>query len=149
KGESCVVEKPVGIPDALDVGRRNTEAVDLHARQPGEASWKAERGRVEPAEIHDPAEVELKDLRFLGAELDEIDVGTELESMLTLDPTHVVGPLEAALDAVHGGKGLPPEERESGYVHAQATAAGKLREPVVQAAAGELEPSFVKQRVRD
>src|SRR5712692_11531701 len=86
-----VVEQSVGIPDALDECRRQAQSVGLHAGETWDGHAIECRGqrqvrRGKPAEVHHAAEIQFKDLRFLGTQLDVIDVRAHLKSMMSLDP---------------------------------------------------------------
>src|SRR5260221_5260416 len=128
---------------------REAKAKGLRAGEPGgsnpmECPGQGKvRGR-KPAEVHHAAEVQFKDLRLLGTKLDVVNVRTHLKGVVSLDPGEVVSPLKAALDAVLCREGLAAEEGEARDIHAQAAAAGKLGEAIVQAAARVLETRGVE-----
>ncbi len=84
---------------------------------------------------------------FFGAQLNEVHVGADLESMLSADQSDVVRKFKAPFDAVHGGVGFAAEVGISGYIHADIGAAWKLRKTEVQAASRHLHSEFVESGV--
>src|SRR5712692_11419023 len=126
-----IIEGIVGISDSLDVRGRNSQAIGLQAccaRQgdSGNAVRKTERGGRKAAEVHDTAEIKFKNLRLLGAQLNEIEVGARLESVMAAHDGQVVRELESPLDAIHSGVRLASEVRKPRYIHADIGATRKL-----------------------
>ena len=150
-----VIERVVGISNALDVRSGNSQAVRLQgscARQRGDARnivRKAEGRCGEAAKIHVATEVEFEDLRLFGAQLDEVVIAADFESVAAANERQMVREFEAALDAVHGGVGLSPKISKPGDVDADVGAAWKRRVPKVQAAARDLRAELVEDFVGD
>src|SRR5262249_23927693 len=138
-----VIEGLAGVADALDVGLRNTEAIGLAT---GEGrDLRAERR--DAAEVDVAAKIELEDLRFGRAKLNQVEVAAEFEGVLAVYPGDVIGEFGTALDAIYGGVRLASEIGEPGNVDADVVAAGKLRKAEVQTAARKLEAEFVEGAV--
>jgi len=139
EGEGYVVKGHVGVSDTLDINRGIAEAVGLRVGDSGQTGSEREAAKGDVA-----TEVELEDLLLFGAELDEVGVGADLESVAATGDGAVIAELEAALDAVHGRVGFPAEVGDTGDVNAKAGAPGEIRITEVHAAAGELEAEFVE-----
>src|SRR5207237_1291060 len=105
---------------------------------------EAEGGRSQAAKVYVAAKIKLENLRLRGAELHEIVVSTELESVLAADNGDMIGEFGAALDAVDRRVRLTSEIGEAGNVHTDIAAAGKLGKTKVQAAAGKLRAALVE-----
>src|SRR6516225_4642198 len=147
-----VVERLVGVPDSFDVGGGHPETVRLDRGGAGQgdacdAVRKAKSGRRKPAKIHITAEVEFENLRLVGAQLDEVEIASDLESVAATDKRQVVCEFEAALDAIDRRIRLAAEVRGPGNIDADVGAAGKLRIAKMQAPAGNLRAEFVERSV--
>ena len=144
----------VGSADALNVGGGNSQTVGLQSgggrkidgltAADGNGIGKSEGGSGQAAEINVAAEIELENLRFSGAQLNQVYVATHLESVLAAQQRDVIGEFGAALDAIDGGVRLAAEISEAGNVDADVGAAGQIRKTEVQAAARVLEAKFVE-----
>ncbi len=140
-----VVKRLVRVPNTLNVSDGDPQAIGLQAIGAGQ---RRAEGR-EAAEVDVAAEIELEDLRFRGAQLDEVVVAAEFEGVLAANEADLVGEFGAALDAIDGGVRLAAEIGDARNVDADVAAAGKLRESEVQAAAGVLEAGFVEIAIAD
>ena len=88
-------------------------------------------------------------MRFLGAQLNEIEVTAHLKSVMAAHEGYVVRKFKAPLDAIHRGVRFAPEVRIPRNIHSDIRAAGKLRKAEVQATASNLRTEFVEGRVAD
>src|SRR5215472_15893074 len=140
-----VVEGLIGVADALNVAGRNAQAVGLCTGGGGKIGAEGAEG----AEVDVAAKVELEDLGFGRAQLDEVVVAAEFEGVLAAGDGDVVGEFVAAFDAIDGGVGFAAEIGEAGNVNADARAAGELGKTEVQAATGELEAELIESAIAD
>ena len=148
--ERLVAERPVRPPDALDKGLRQAQPVGLHGGHAGDRHADKRAGQTQvrgsqPAKVHHAAEVQLEDLQFLRAELNQVGIAADLERVAPGQPGQVVAPLEAPLDAVHGRERFAAEEGKAGDLRAHAVAARELRKAVVEAAAGKLKAQLIEK----
>ena len=88
--------------------------------------------------INVAAEIQFKDLRLRGTQLDEVDVRAKFEGVFAPNFRDGVGKLVPALDAVHRGVRLAPKIGNARNIDADLIPAGKLREAEVQSPPGEL-----------
>jgi hypothetical protein len=149
KAHGNVVEGLLGISDALNVRGGDAQAVGLQPDRPGKRDAgdgirEAESGSGEAAEVDVPAEIELENLCFGGAELNKVIVAAELEGVLAADDADLVRKFRASLDAIHGGIWLAAEVGIAGNVDTNVAAAGKLGKTKMQAAASVLEARFIE-----
>ncbi len=155
EAEGKVVERLIGIANALDVSGRDSETVGLHGSRPWQSGHsrnvvrKTKRGGRKPAEVYVAAEVEFEDLFFGRAELNHVSVRAHLEIVSAADKAEVVREFESPFDTIDRGVGLAAKVREPGDIHGDLIAAGKLREAKVQAAARDLHAELIEVRSAD
>ena len=116
-----IVERIVGTADSLDVRLRDSQAVGL---QPGRVGNTSADG--DAAKIDITAKVQLEDLLFFRAQLNEVYISAHFECVFAANEAHVVREFKAALDAVDRRIGFPAEIAGPGDIDSDQVATGKL-----------------------
>src|SRR5215469_10361931 len=145
QGDGDIVEGLIGCADALNIFRRYSEAIRLQAVEGGGRRGKNRKG----AERGDTPEIQFEDLLFGRTQLNEVEVGPDLEGMPSVRDGANVRELITALDTIDRRIGLAAEVSVAGNVDAEVAASLKRGESEVQAAARKLEAKFVEGRVAE
>ena len=106
EAERQIVERLVGLPDALNVGSGNAQAIGLQAQSRRAKrsclrrvkDWNAVRqakgGGRESAEVDVATKVQLENLLFRGTKLNEVEVAAEFESVVSAGDGAIVRELK-------------------------------------------------------
>ena len=116
-----IVERIVGTADSLDVRLRDSQAVSLQSGRVGNTSTDGDAAKIDVT-----AKVQLEDLLFFRAQLNEVYINAHFESVFAAHEAHVVREFKAALDAVDGRIGLPAEIASPGNIDSDQVATRKL-----------------------
>src|ERR1700687_1357526 len=117
EAERKVVERLIRVSDALDVGGRNTQAIGLQSGCAGQTCESAaEAGCGDSPKIDVAAKIQFENLRLCRTQLDQVDVGAKLESVVSPDFRDGIREFRSALNAVHGRVRLTAEIGYAGNI---------------------------------
>src|SRR5258708_28288874 len=117
----------IGIPNGMKLLEWASRAMGWKRSWGGETRTK----RSEAAKRTVPAEIELENWLFGGAQLNEIGVAADLEGVFSVDQADIICELKPSLDAIDRRVGFAAKVRVSRNVHTDLIATGKLRKAKV------------------